>query len=171
MHIFNNLPIPVVQLDPETRIVLSNKMAQSLLEWKKVPKKLPRFTRFLSTDDAERFLDFYETMSSTCSLFTTTLVLSAKVKKKVTIQATLTDGGDRFLVLNPQNAWSSGCNSTCEHAAILEAQYQHNPGGILMVGSDMKMLSFNEEFVQIWGIPKAIQNSRNEEASLQMCFK
>jgi diguanylate cyclase (GGDEF)-like protein/PAS domain S-box-containing protein len=167
MHIFNNLPIPVVQLDPETRILLSNKMAHSLFEWKNVPEKLPRFTRFLDSDDTERFLDFYAGTTTTSSLFNTTLVLAANVQKRITIHATLTEEGKRLCILTQQNAWSTGCNSHCEHAAILEAQYQHNPGGILMVGSDMKMLSFNKEFVQIWGIPKDIQNSRNEEASLQ----
>ncbi|MFT5702004.1 MAG: diguanylate cyclase (GGDEF)-like protein/PAS domain S-box-containing protein [Desulforhopalus sp.] len=167
MHIFNDLPAAVIQLAPDTRIMLSNQRANKLFDWKDVPATQPFFSQFLHEEETDRFLKFYDATSSSSSLFSTILHLSPLKKKRVTIKATQVKQGIRFFLLNQQDVWNSGCGYICEHAAILEAQYQHNPGGILMVNSKMEMLSFNEEFVKIWGIPVHIQQSRDEEASLK----
>ena len=167
MHILNDLPVPVIKLSPETKIVLSNNSAHTLFEWNSLPAKEPLFTDFLSEEDKEEFLDFFATTSKTPSIFSTTLQLSLLSKKRITIIATKTELHDRIFLLHQQDAWSSGCRELCEHAAILEAQYQHNPGGILMVNAKMEMLSFNQEFLEMWGIPVHVQESRDEEASLK----
>lgn len=167
MHIFNDLPIPVMQLDSEAQITISNHSANQLFEWKDLPTKRPLFTQFLHANDTNRFFDFYAAIDSTPTLFCTALHLSPLNKKRITIKATKTAQGNRIFLLNQQDAWNSGCGELCEHAAILEAQYQHNPGGILIVNSKKEMLSFNDEFVAMWGIPKHIQQSRDEKGSLE----
>ncbi len=57
--------------------------------------------------------------------------------------------------------------AVCSDYQLLIEQYQHNPAGILLVDKDMNMLSFNQEFVKMWGIPDHIQKSRDDEQSLQ----
>jgi len=167
MHILNNLPVSVVKLSPETKIVLSNNSANTLFEWDDLPASEPLFTDFLSEEDKVNFLDFFATTSNTPSNFSTTLHISPLNKKRITIRATKTEQQDRIFLLHQQDAWSSGCRELCEHAAILEAQYRHNPGGILMVNAKMEMLSFNNEFIKMWEIPVDVQESRDEEASLK----
>lgn len=167
MHILNDLPVPAIKLSPETKIVLSNKGAHTLFEWKNLPAKEPLFTDFLSDADKEEFLDFFATISNTPSIFSTTLQLSLLSKKRITIKATKTEEHDRIFLLHQQESWKSGCRELCEHAAILEAQYHHNPGGILMVNPKMEMLSFNQKFLKMWAIPIQIQESRDDHASLK----
>lgn len=57
-------------------------------------------------------------------------------------------------------------NIPCE-LELLKAQYQSNPGGILLVNKEMKMISFNKEFIAMWGIPPELQNSRDDEKNRQ----
>ena len=159
MHILNNLPVPVLKLSPETKIVLSNNRANTLFEWKNGPAQDPLFTDFLPEEGKVEFLDFFATTSNTPSIFSTTLQLSPLNKKRITIKATKTEQHDRIFLLHQQDSWVSGCRELCEYAAILEAQYRHNPGGILMVNSKMEMLSFNDEFLKMWEIPVHVQQS------------
>lgn len=166
MDLFYNLPVPAVHLGADTIILHSNRGASALLGWQEFPEHPVRFTSFLSPEEKNRFLDFFLKISSTPSTFNTSLHFGPDLQKSITIKASSTTEKSVILILNQQDAWTSGCGELCQHAAILEAQYQHNPGGILMVNDKMEMLSFNEEFVKIWGIPKDVQASRNEEASL-----
>ncbi len=167
LHIFDNLPAPAMQLASDTKIMLSNQRANKLFAWKSDSEKQPYFTQFLSEKKRNSFHEFYDATSSSPSLFSTTLHLSPLIKKRVTIKATQIEQGNRIFLFNQQDVWNCGCGNSCEHAAILEAQYQHNPGGILMVNSKMEMLSFNDEFVKMWNIPEHVQKSRDEEASLK----
>ena len=171
MHIFNNLPIPVIQLDHKAQITLSNRSANQLFEWKNFPTKRPHFTQFLHASEINEFLDFYSAIDSNPILFSTSLHLSPLNKKRITIKATKTDQGNRIFLLNQQDAWSSGCGELCEHAAILEAQYQHNPGGILIISDENKILSYNDEFITIWGIPKHLQQTTDEKKCLDNAIK
>lgn len=157
----------MIKLSPKTKIVLSNNSANTLFEWKRLPAQEPLFTDFLPEEDKIDFLDFFATTSNTPSIFSTFLQLSPLSKKRITIKAIKTEQHDRIFILHQQNAWSSGCRELCEHAAILDAQYRHNPGGILMVNAKKEMLSFNDEFLKMWRIPVHVQESRDEEASLK----
>lgn len=166
MDIFNNLPVPIIQLDAETRILLSNHGANALFGWENGPAGQPLFTNFIHTRETDRFLNFYAATDSTPSLLSTTLHLSDNRTERVTIKAALAEEDKRIFLLNQQDFWTSGCGDFCQRAAILEAQYQHNPGGILMVNEKLEMLSYNDEFVKIWGISKAVQASRDDKACL-----
>lgn len=167
MDIFNSLPVPALQLDSESRILLCNHGANDLFGWENGPVDQPLFTRFIGEEETDRFLDFYAATDSSPSLFSTTLHLPEDKTERVTIKAARADGDKRIVLLNRQDPWTSGCGASCQHAAILEAQYQHNPGGILMVNEKMEVLSYNEEFIKIWGISKAVQASRDDKASLR----
>ena len=167
MHIFDNLPVPVITLNSDARITRSNQGANQLFEWNSVPEEQPLFTQFLYTHETERFHNFYAATDSTPSLFSTILQLSSIKSKRITIKAVQTEEEQRIFLLHQQDTWNSGCRGVCEHTAILETQYQQNPGGILIVNDKMEMQSFNDTFVTMWGIPKHVLDARDEEASLQ----
>ena len=49
---------------------------------------------------------------------------------------------------------------------LLDAQTEASIDGILVVSSDTKMLSFNRRFVELWGVPQDIVDSRSDEMAL-----
>ena len=49
---------------------------------------------------------------------------------------------------------------------LLDAQTEASIDGILVVSSDTKMLSFNRRFVEMWGVPQDIVDSRSDELAL-----
>lgn len=164
----NDLPLPAIHLDGQARILHGNSLAEELLCCPALHSNSPCFTDFIPGDEVASFDTFYSTIQPRSPvIYNTTLCLDENVTKPVTINASATREGDRIFLLNRQESWKAGCGEPCRHAAILEAQYENNPGGILLVSTEMKMLSFNREFVKIWGIPPEIQESRDEEASLQ----
>ena len=59
-HIFYNLPLAVVHLDAETRILQLNEQAKLLLGWQDVPEIMPLFTEFLSEGEMGVFSSFYQ---------------------------------------------------------------------------------------------------------------
>lgn len=166
MNIFNNLPVPSIQLDAEARILLSNHGANNLFGWENGPAGQPLFTSFIPKKETDRFFNFYAATDNSPSLFSTTLHLLDNRTERVTIKAARADADKRIFLLNRQDSWTGGCGGFCQHAVILEAQYQHNPGGILMVNEKMEMLSYNEAFIKIWNISKAVQASHDDKAGL-----
>jgi diguanylate cyclase (GGDEF)-like protein/PAS domain S-box-containing protein len=168
MQIFNSLPVPAVQLDPQTKIVHANPLANELFEWERGPIEQPSFTNYLNPHCTPDFHVFFEKIQPEVpSLFSTILTLDGEKSKRVTIKSTAMENGNKLFLINQQDVWNSGCGEGCHRSAVLEAQYKRNPGGILVVNSRMEMISFNDEFVKMWGIPEHIQQSKDEEASLQ----
>ncbi len=51
--------------------------------------------------------------------------------------------------------------------AILSAELEINPDGVLVVDAKGKILSFNMRFVKMWGIPEEVVKSRSDEQALQ----
>jgi PAS domain S-box-containing protein len=51
--------------------------------------------------------------------------------------------------------------------ALLESQSENTLDGILVVAPDGTMLSFNNRFVEMWGIPEEVVASRSDEAALR----
>ena len=167
-QIFNDLPLAAVHLDPETRILHANDHAHKLFDWQISPDEPPFFTEFLPREEIAAFSSFYKKIDSEQSaVYSTLLCLPAETTTPVTIKASVTSDNNRIFLLNKQDSWKSGCEDACLHSVILEAQYQNNPGGILLVNGNMEMLSFNHEFVNMWEIPPEVQASRDEKASLQ----
>ncbi|MDO9549528.1 MAG: PAS domain S-box protein [Methanoregula sp.] len=50
---------------------------------------------------------------------------------------------------------------------ILSTQQETSPDGILIVDEQGKMISFNQRFVELWGIPEDVVASRSDERALQ----
>jgi PAS domain-containing protein len=172
MQLFDHLPTPAVHLDSYGRILNVNSLAKTLPGWQNYPFKGSAFSRYLAQEDASLFNKAYNEVSEGQTLvFNATLLVDPERPVPVTIKASKTDSGDRIFLLNRQDTYTNGCGEKCLHAAILEAQYQHNPGGILLVNREREMISFNNEFVKMWGIPPEILESRDEGASLRYALE
>jgi PAS domain S-box-containing protein len=57
-------------------------------------------------------------------------------------------------------------NSQREQKIILEAQIEASPDGVLLVGSDGNIISFNRRFTELWRIPKSILAKRSDKEAL-----
>jgi diguanylate cyclase (GGDEF)-like protein len=167
MQLFDYLPTPALHLDNDSRILQVNYKAQDLFGWQDPPPEYPRFTALMDPAEIPHFTQFFEEIDrNPPKVLSTTLLLASRNRLPVTIKASPTVNGGRLFLLQPSDLYNYGCSDKCLHSAILEAQYQNNPGGILLVNGRMEMISFNQEFVRIWDIPPEIQQSRDEEASL-----
>jgi diguanylate cyclase (GGDEF)-like protein/PAS domain S-box-containing protein len=167
MQLFDYLPTPALHLDTDSRILQVNYKAQDLFGWQDPPPEYPHFTSLMDPAELPHFTRFFEGIDrNPPKVLSTTLLLASRNRLPVTIKASPTVNGGRLFLLQPSDLYNYGCSDKCLHSAILEAQYQNNPGGILLVNGRMEMISFNQEFVRIWDIPPEIQQSRDEEASL-----
>jgi len=52
-------------------------------------------------------------------------------------------------------------------AALLLAEHESSPDGILVVDAVGKIISYNRRFVRMWGIPRAIIRSRSDKRAIQ----
>lgn len=148
MVLFDHLPSPALHLDKDARIVGVNTLGLSLFGWQTLPSSPPRFHDYLDQSIAEDFNEFYRQVTSEQLLsFNTNIHLEDVRELPVTIKASATPDGGRIFLINRHDIYSSGCGEKCLNAALLEAQYEHNPGGILLVNDQMEMVSFNKEFV------------------------
>jgi len=50
--------------------------------------------------------------------------------------------------------------------ALLEAHYEATADGILLIGADGKLLSYNRRFTEMWDIPQSIIQAQDNEAAL-----
>ena len=56
------------------------------------------------------------------------------------------------------------------HTALLEAQNEAIPDGILTVDTKGKIISYNNHFVSIWNIPKQIIDDKDDDAALHFAM-
>ncbi|MFW2366857.1 MAG: diguanylate cyclase domain-containing protein [Desulforhopalus sp.] len=167
MRLFDHLPSPTIHLDKDARIIDVNSLALSLLGWRTTPSNCTSFSDLVDPEKVYEFKDFFRRIPAEQPLsFNSNLHLDGDRRLPVTIKSSATPDGDRIFLINRHDVYSSGCGEKCLNAAILEAQYEQNPGGILLVNDQLEMVSFNKEFVTIWDIPKEIQDSRDDKASL-----
>ena len=71
------------------------------------------------------------------------------------------------LLLLTEHGRDKSCAPGCRKLRILEEQYEHNPAGILLVNDKMEMISYNRRFLEMWHIPEHIQETRDDNESLQ----
>jgi len=167
MQFFNDLPLPAIHLDRETRILNTNPRADNLFGWNRVSPDRQFFREMLSPVETPAFDTFYKQIEhNQLKVFNTKLNLPDQPAFSVTIKASITKESNRIFLLNEQDVWEAGCGQSCRHASVLEAQYQNNPGGILLVNGHLEILSCNREFLNIWEIPTKVLKSNDVQVCL-----
>lgn len=51
--------------------------------------------------------------------------------------------------------------------ALLEAEMEASPEGVLVVSPEGRMLSYNRRFVEMWGIPQEVMSTKSDRAALE----
>lgn len=172
MGLFEHLPTPAISLDPQARIKKANARAKSLFDWQAAPAEPVSFTQFLASTEVPAFLHFYRHLAPDReAILTTAIFPRGNLRVPVTIKGTKTPEGESLLLLDRNDICFTGCGGKCLHATILEAEYQENPGGIVLVNEKREMISCNNEFLKIWNIPREIEQSRDERACLQVIMR
>lgn len=168
MQIFNHLPVPAIHLNVDGRMLNINDQAKSLLNIHDNVEDRPFFTRYIDAAELISFGQFFnKLLPQITQSYSTSLILPGQKSIPVTIDASCTETGKRLFVIHSNVSCKPVCAENCLRSKMLDAQYQYNPCGILLVNDCMEMTSFNREFINIWKIPQHIQDSRDEEASLR----
>ncbi len=168
MELFKHLPIAALQTTVNGKIVRVNSRANSLFgQSEQIIDK--NIHDFITIQDTAEFTIFSKNIEKDPDLFVKlTLCLPGnQVNAEVIIRGSKTDAGDLIFTVERCDPYGPGCSRKCQYSTILEAQFQQNPGGILLVNEKMEILSFNTEFIKIWEISDEIQQSRNDEAAVK----
>lgn len=160
------LPCAALLLDNELTILHYNPMAQTILATETNSLQGFVFTNFIADDQQNETADKLRQAGITPSTTSCTMKKDGISAETVDLKVSrLPDTS--LLVLLEINSSSTTNREIVKRLQILEAQYEKNPAGILLVNERMEMLSYNNEFLRMWSIPAHIQTSRNDEKSLQ----
>lgn len=168
MELFKHLPIAALQVTADGKIIELNSRAKSLFgESEQIIDKDIR--EFITEQDTAKFTAFFKDIAIDPDLFVKlSLCLPGnQPNAEVMIRGSIAASENRIFTIERCDPYGPGCSKKCRFSQILEAQFQFNPGGILLVNEKMEMLSFNKEFIRIWDISEEIQQSRDEQASIR----
>jgi len=175
MDLFEHLPTAAVCLAPDFSIIQINQLGRDLLQWPEQQPANTLFDNLVAPGDRDAFHTYFNSLESNSAKgFNSEILLPGSEtagqeqhRLSIHMKGSLSPGGNRILLLNQMFNNTTGCDCYCTFATLLDAQYQNNPGGILLVNHRQELLSCNQEFKKIWQIPTDILNSRDEETCLQ----
>jgi len=167
MELFQHLPCPAFILEEDFIISRANDAASSLFDHYALNEGNIPLASLCSQDTVD---DLREAVSSSAP--------DNRIKQTITMyngdSDPITVGGclrmlpdNSILFLLTEHDRDKSCSPGCRKLRILEEQYQHNPAGILLVNDRMEMISYNRRFLELWHIPEHIQQTRDENESLQ----
>ena len=168
MDLFAYLPCPALILTRNFTIARANSAATSLFA---LPYQLDdglHLSCLCSSSLAADLQNALATVVSRERKIKKTMEMKALNGQPVTVGASLSWlEGEQALMLLTEHDKDRSCVPGCQKLRLLEAQYQNNPAGILLVDADMHMLSFNQRFIEMWNIPEEVQERRDDNESLQ----
>lgn len=176
MQLFDHLPAAAVQMKPDTTIVRVNEQAQNQFQLGSLLQNQREilFCDLIDDNDKPGFFQFLlasKDGSGKLTPYSTTLVAEEKRIHITTSISTLEDGS-HLLLLNKNIPTACGCQNSCLQNKILQAQYQYNPGGILIVNSHMEILTHNQGFIHMWEVPEHIRqtglDSQNQQHMISL---
>ncbi|RUM37686.1 MAG: hypothetical protein DSY57_03655, partial [Desulfobulbus sp.] len=167
MELFQHLPCPAFILEEDFVISRANDAASSLFDHYVFNQGNIPLTS-LCTPDIAHGLRKAVSLSKDGERIKRTIAMFNGNPDPITVGACLRILPDNtVLLLLSEHDRDKSCSPGCRKLRILEEQYQHNPAGILLVNDRMEMISYNRRFLELWHIPEHIQQSRDENASLQ----
>ncbi len=167
MELFQHLPCPAFILEEDFVISRANDAASSLFDHYVFNQGNIPLTS-LCTPDIAHGLRMSVSLLKDGERIKRTIAMFNGNPDPITVGACLRILPDNtVLLLLSEHDRDKSCSPGCRKLRILEEQYQHNPAGILLVNDRMEMISYNRRFLELWHIPEHIQQSRDENASLQ----
>ena len=178
LHIFdpsqalvNSLPCAALLLDNDLTILHCNPMALAIVANETTQLQGKFFTDFIADNQQTEATETLRKVGSTTPLATFFQTQrDGATTDTVSIKASRLADTSLLLLLESQSK-TTARQETVKRLEILEAQYQNNPTGILLVDEKMQMLSYNKAFLRMWSIPGHVQTNRNDNESLQTVLK
>jgi len=168
MDLFAHLPCPALILARDFTISRANPAASSLFDLKDCPEPSLPLSRLCPPSLVSELRDGVFALAMSGEKIKRTIDMQTLNGCSVTVGACLSRlEGDQALMLLTEHDEDRSCTPGCRKLRLLEAQYQNNPAGILLVDAEMRMLSFNHRFVEMWNIPEEVQQNRDDNESLQ----
>ena len=167
MELFQHLPCPAFILEEDFIISRANDAASSLFDHYALNEGNIPLASLCSQDTVD---DLREAVSlpAADNRIKRTITMFNGDPDPITVGACLRILPDNtILFLLTEHDRDKSCSPGCRKLRILEEQYQHNPAGILLVNDRMEMISYNRRFLELWHIPEHIQQTRDENESLQ----
>lgn len=171
MEIFDHLPFPALLLKKNLTVFKMNTRASVLLdkecffESPLACSSLWRKETLRELQDAVTTLDVGE-QKKTC------ISLRPAAGTPFSGEATLSLLPDADLLLILNNSLAPQCkDDERQRLNLLEKQYEYNPAGILLVNAKLEMISYNQQFLQMWNIPPLVQKNRDDNESLQIVLE
>jgi len=167
MDLFAHLPCPALVLARDFTIMRSNSAANALFGLEDRDPS-PYFSSLCSSSLASELQETVFSFESSESKIKRNMDMRNMDDQLITVGACLNRiAPDQALMLLTEHDEDRSCTPGCRKLRLLEAQYQNNPAGILLVDADMRMLSFNQRFVEMWNISEQVQEKRDDKESLQ----
>ncbi|WP_457573288.1 diguanylate cyclase domain-containing protein [Desulfolithobacter sp.] len=171
MDLFHHLPSAGFLLDTDSTILKANQQAASILDRQAAELQGYRLRDFFRAEDKNDFLDFLGAVREETPAWWQGQIDTGKQTTSYMIKASRMADSRLLALFEPAEIQQQYCVTPCLKHRILEAQYENNPAGILLVNDNMEMLSFNRAFLSMWRIPKHIQESRDEKTSLKLVLE
>ncbi len=167
MELFQHLPCPAFILEEDFIISRANDAASSLFDHYALKEGNISLASLCSQDTVDD-LRVAVSLPAADNRIKRTITMFNGDPDPITVGACLRILPDNtILVLLTEHDRDKSCSPGCRKLRILEEQYQHNPAGILLVNDRMEMISYNRRFLELWHIPEHIQQTRDENESLQ----
>ncbi len=168
MDLFAQLPCPALILTRDFTVARANSSASSLLGLSDCSDLSLHLSRLCPPSLSAELQDGVFALTMSGEKIKRTIDMQALNGRPVTVGACLSRlEGDQALMLLTEHNEDRSCTPGCRKLRLLEAQYQNNPAGILLVDPEMHMLSFNHRFVEMWNISEEVQQNRDDNESLQ----
>ena len=169
MDLFAHLPCPALILTEDFTIARANSAACALFGITKHDEGTLPLSRLCRQALASELQEAVFSLDVQTGKIKRTMDMCNLEDRPMTVGACLNRvEQDQALMLLTEHEEDRSCTPGCRKLRLLEAQYQNNPAGILLVDAEMRMLSFNRRFVEMWNIPDEVQLKRDDKESLRM---
>ncbi|WP_456386138.1 diguanylate cyclase domain-containing protein [Desulfolithobacter sp.] len=171
MDLFYHLPSAGFLLETDSSILKANKQAQTLLGRQESELHGCRLQDYFQAEDKNDFLEFLETVREETQASWQGHIDTGRTITLYNIKASRMADNRLLTLFDPVPLHRQNHTTPSRKHRILEAQYENNPAGILLVNEHMDMISFNRAFLSMWNVPEQIQHSRNGKACLKHVLK
>lgn len=163
--LFDKLPAAALLVRSDGEIIGFNKKAGDLLPFLQSSHKNTRYlSDFIDEKETIDLLFQLSQLDETDHSFQLTLQHGLDLPRHFSVNGSRADQ-DQFILLFTEIEQKTSQSYAKEHL-IIENQYAHSPAGILIVDQHMEMLSYNRNFLRMWGIPEYIQQQKDDNKSI-----